>query len=513
MKRRKFLHIGAAGAAGAALSSAFLASCDSMLEPEVHSQLAPSNLTDAGGIRAALAATYAEAQWGGTKARINNMSEWMTDVQWQTGGGENRVASVIIQFNWGTDLPPFNFTWNKAYRAVRDANIIIENVGAADISEEQKALYQAEARFVRGMAYWDLYRWYGPVPLRTSSSTNEQPAELARASEEEMRTFLETEFTEIIPALPPTVDARPDYEYGRATAGAARGWLMRFLLNTKQWQKAADTAQDIIDMNAYSLFDEESDPETPAYLDMFRIENERNSEYIWADYTNVEGPGTNILNGTFPPGFQRNERTGLTWQGSWANWASQYRILDDFYNSFDPADDRRAPIIAEYFNFAGDKVDLLADFDNNTRAFKPWPDPGGQGNFHGNDQPRIRYSAVLLARAEALNELRGPNQESIDLVNQVRARASLDEISVSDFSSTQELREYIVIEERGWEFYREGLRRDDLRRIDKFIEIAEERAIYDGGPIDPTRRLFPIPQSAIDANPALEQNPGYGANA
>jgi hypothetical protein len=498
MERRKFILLGTAGAAGAAFSGMALAGCDSFLEPEVHSQLAPSNLTDSAGIRAALGAAYAEAEWAGTKSRINNMSEWMTDIQWQTGGGENRVASVIIQFDWDSTLPPFNFTWNKAYRAVRNANIILESVGQADISDDLKALYKAEARFIRAEAYWDLYRWYGSVPLRTTSSTEEQPAELPRASDEEMRTFLETEFTDIIPSLPPPGE-QPDY--GRATNGAARGWLMRFFLNTKQWQKAADTAQNIIDMGTYSLF--------PNYLDMFRIENERNSEYMWADHLNVEGPGCNILNGTFPAGFRRNERTGLTWQGSWANWASQYRILDGFYNSFDPSDARRAPIVAEYTNFGGNIVNLIENFENNTRAFKPWPDPGGQGNFHGNDQPRLRYAAVLLARAEALNELNGPNQESIDLVNQVRARAGLDGISVGDFASTQELRDYIVIKERGWEFYREGLRRDDLLRIGKFIEIAENREIFEGS-IEPYRRLFPIPQPAIDANPALEQNPGYG---
>lgn len=502
MKRRDFLRLGATGAAGAAFSGMVLAGCDSFVEPEVHSQLAPSNLTDAAGIRSALGTAYSEAEWGGTKARINNMSEWMTDVQWQTGGGENRVASVIIQFNWDSTLPPYNFTWNKAYRAVRSANIILDNVDQADISDDLKALYRAESRFVRAMAYWDLYRWYGPVPLRTTSNTDEQPAELPRASEDEMKTFLETEFSEIIPNLP-APGQQPDY--GRATSGAARGWLMRFYLNTNQWQKAADTAQNIIDMNAYALY--------PNYLDMFRERNERNSEYMWADFLTVEGPGCNILNATFPPGFQRNERTGLEWQDSWNNWASQYRILDDFYNSFDPDDDRRDPIIAEYINFNGDTVDLIEDFNNNTRAFKPWPDPNGQGNFHGNDQPRLRYAAVLLARAEALNELRGPNQESIDLINQVRDRAGVDDVSLGDFNSKKELREYIVIKERGWEFYREGIRRDDLLRIGKFIEIAENREVYQGSTIGEHRRRFPLPQPAIDANPELEQNPGYGGAA
>lgn len=510
MKRRKFLRLGAAGVAGTALSGLFLSGCDS-LDPQVHSQLSPSNLTDAGGIRSALGSAYAEAEWAGTKFRINQMSEWMTDVQWQTGGGENRVASVFIQFDWGTSFGPFNFAWNKMYRAVRNSNIIIDNVEQADIPNDLKELYRAEARFNRAQAYWDLYRWFGPVPLRTTANTEEQPAELPRASDDEMQTFLETEFTEIIPVLPATTDARSDYEYGRATAGAARGWLMRFYLNTGQWQGAADIAQEIIDMGTYGLYDtpDEDPSATPAYLDMFRESNERNIEYIWADYLNVEGPGNNILNGTFPPGFQRNERTGLTWQGNWNNWASQYRILDQFYNSFDPNDQRRAPIVAEYVNFNGDTVDLLGDFNNNTRAFKPWPDPNGQGNFHGNDSPRIRYADVLLARAEALNELNGPNQDSINLINQVRTRAGLNGVSVGDFGSKQELREYIVMKERGWELYREGLRRDDLIRIGRFIEVAENREVYNGSSISEHRRLFPIPQSAINANPELEQNPGY----
>jgi len=56
-------------------------------------------------------------------------------------------------------------------------------------------------------------------------------------------------------------------------------------------------------------------------------------------------------------------------------------------------------------------------------SFKYPEDPNNPGQWAGNDQVMFRYADVLLSRAEILNELKGPNQESIDLINAVRDRA------------------------------------------------------------------------------------------
>ena len=122
----------------------------------------------------------------------------------------------------------------------------------------------------------------------------------------------------------------------------------------------------------------------------------------------------------------------------------------------------------------------------------------------GNDFPLLRYADILLSRAEALNETNGPNQESIDLINQVRTVAGLGSLSIADFSSKDSLRDQIL-RERGWEFHTEALRRQDLIRHGKFIQWAKDR----GKAASDYMALFPIPQTEIDANENIRQNTGY----
>ena len=184
-----------------------------------------------------------------------------------------------------------------------------------------------------------------------------------------------------------------------------------------------------------------------------------------------------------------------------ANFATNYKIYSDFYNSFEPNDQRRESLLTEYLAVTGETVQLGED---NIRPFKYQEDPDGFDRWAGNDMPIIRYADVLLSRAEALNELNGPTQESIDLINQVREAAGLEGISLANFSSTDSLRDHIL-DERGWEFWNEEIRRQDLIRHGKFISGAIERGL----PAQPFQVKFPIPQTEIDANPNLTQNDGY----
>lgn len=465
-------------------------SCESMVEPEVYSQLDPASvMSSEKGIKGALNAAYAEAdhnQWNGHS--ILNMNEMTTDTYWDTGGGENRILVQMINFTWSPDTNWFNsLLWNQPYRAIRNANTVLDNIDQAQVSDEKKTQFSAEARFLRALSYYRLYTWFGPVPLRTST---EGELEIPRASEEELLSFIESEFQAVIPNLPEVDQVE---EYGRAHKSVARGYLTLFYLNTKQWQKTADMAQTIIDNGHFQLVED--------YSSMFHKSGEINSEFIWANY--AELPAGNIwINGSFPPGFKRDPETGLTWTGSMNNWATQYRIYDSFYDTFDQDDERLDLILEEYENLDGEMVSLRNSDDY--RALKYF-DPNASANNHGTDRPTIRYAEILLARAEALNELNGPNQESIDLINQIRERAELEDIQLGDFASKEELRMHIL-DERGWEFYAERKRRLDLIRMDKFIEQARNRGATSAQDF---HRRYPIPQPAMDANPMLEQNPGY----
>jgi hypothetical protein len=471
--------------------------CSGLLDEEMYSQLAPDNfLNTEDGVKSVLSAAYATAaNMNGNNSIYAALAqqEWTTDIMWQSGDGVARTAAQYVNFTWDASVDLLTGNWDPPYQTIRNANMLLESIDRLSIPEEQKAGYKAECRFLRAISYYKLYDLFGPVPLRKSS---QDPLQLPRATGEEMRAFIESELQQVAAALPgPGKEAA----YGRAHKAAAIGYLCKFYLNTKQWRKCADAAQTIMSMGYYTLF--------PEYEQLFKVENERNKEFIWvrpAKASADRSTSNSWMNTAFPDDFARDPRTGLTFSSAWRNWPNEFRMRDDFYNSFDPHDKRRNLIIATYINSKGKTVSLLND--NNTRSFKYWPDIAeGIEASHGNDIPEIRYADILLSRAEALNELSGPNAESVALINQVRKRAGLQDVLLAGFPAKEALRDHIL-KERGWELYSEGQRRTDLIRMNRFISGALERGKSNAKPF---HVLFPIPQAVIDSDPSLVQNAGY----
>lgn len=475
-----------------------LSGCNKQLEEQVYSQLAPENfLITEDGIKSVIYAAYTEeADVQGQKATKGMIlsQEMVTDMMWETAGADNRQALQFINFTWDASLDwLMTMMWAPMYRAIRDANSVLDNLNNAQLSDTKKSMYDAEARFIRAISYYHLYVLFGPVPLRTT--TESDVLDLARSTDDEMKAFIETELTAATKNL---ADPGKEPEYGRANKGAAMAFLCKFYLNTKQWQKCADIAKQIIDLNYYQLF--------TGYPALFRVENERNKEYMWVRPcvpSAVSGPGNDWEAYVFPIGFQKDPATGLVYLANWRNYAAQYRMRDAFFNTFSPSDKRRSLIMTSYINTAGQTLSLLNNDD--IRPLKYWPDPAAIDGGGGNDLPEIRYADIILSRAEALNELNGPNAESISLINLVRKRAELADVKLTDFTSKDALRDHIV-KERGWEFYSEGLRREDLVRTGKYIPYAKARGVSNAKDY---HILFPIPQQALDADPLLKQNAGY----
>ena len=475
------------------------ASCKKTLDQKVYSQLVPENyLNTKDGINSVLRAAYVrEARMQGQTAAKGTIlsQEAVTDIMYQYAGADNRQMSQFLGFTWNAQLDwLFTMLWNPSYLAIRDANSVLDNVDKAAITDAEKKQYIAEGRFVRAIAYYGLMGFFGPVPIRLSTLNGAE--ELARPTEQEMRDFIETELLATIPDLP---DPGKE-EYGRANKGAARAYLCKFYLNTKQWQKCADMAQQMADMKTYEL--------NADYSAMFRIENERNKEYIWVrpSYPAAvgNGPSNDWEAYVFPVGFQKDPKSGLVYLNNWRNYAAQYTLRDKFYKSFDANDKRKETVLTSYINQQGATINLLSRVDD-TRPLKFWPDPAAIDGGGGNDVPVIRYADILLSKAEALNELNGPNAESISLINVIRSRAGVTPVALGDFAGKDQLRDHII-QERGWEFYCEGLRRQDLIRMGKFITYALARGITNAKPF---HVLYPIPQQAMDSDSKLVQNEGY----
>lgn len=466
--------------------------CDTSLDEEVFDEVASSNFfqSDADAVTA-VNAIYARMRGAGNSAwglfvhgneSLFNYSELVTDEVFTTwaisypSGPQGVLENFIFTPNSGSG---FYYFFSDLYDGVNLANIVIENIrDNARISETIRERVLGEAYFGRALFYYHLYSLYGHIPLVLQSSSDPFALPSQAPAEEVSRAIIGdlTSAAELLPA------AYTDADYGRFTKGAALALLARFYLNCKMWAEAEQTARKVLGM--YSL--------SESYADIFSVNNTANPEIILAiPCINQANLGNTFLAATAEPNY-----VASSWGGT--------RIREAFYHTFDEADQRRNLLQKEYQAFDGSTKSIT----NGAMIMKYAIDEAHSGAWAGNDIVLHRYAEVLLTLAEALNELNGPNQESIDLINQLRARAFPNDpsklIALGDFSTKEALRDRIL-QERGWELYAEGYRREDLIRHGKFIQKAQERGL----PAQPFHVLYPIHQSEIDRNPNLVQNPGY----
>jgi hypothetical protein len=477
-----------------------LGACEEQLNMAPVDEFAPENaLQNKDGIEALLFSAYYRYSLGPSVRSEILINEVTTDIGLVRVGAVEREMKPFMDFNWDASTAHLEGTfWAPRYSAIRDANTLLDNIDKSDVDEDFKKLVIAEARYIRAFEYAYMYKFFGVTPLRTTTDLTVQPKELGLPSEEEFQSFVETELKAVVTDL---LEPSKQTQISRATKGHAYAALTKFLMNTKQWAKVVEVTKSLMDLNYYALF--------PDYRATFFIENEpqnnpANKEIIvtWS-LSNEDLYNNDYQDGAFPPDFRRADNIPeFVWTSSMANWPTQFSMQDGFVDSFDPNDARKKTIIENYYNSTGALVDLRTTTDN-SRSLKYF-DNNQKGNYAGADVPYIRYADILLCRAEALNEINGPTQEAIDLINQVRKRANVTLYTLSDASSKEVFRD-LILKERAWEFFSEGKRREDLIRHGKFIEYAQQRGLKASA----HQVYFPYPLSETDANPALKQREGY----
>ncbi len=462
--------------------------CTESLDIAPASQYSDNFLETPSGIRALLNSAYDNIQYTQDPG-VNRiyLEECVTDVFVNFRGFLNGNLQPYQDFNFNsTSAYLLGDLWQKSYRAVRDANTLLSAVEAnQQLSEEEKALLMAEAHFIRGLAYKFLYGWFGPVPLidQVFSSSNEE-FNLPKVEEATLVSFIEDELRMAAAALPLAQE-----EYGRATKGAALGVLTKFYLQNKNWQMAAATAQEVMDLSVYALW--------PDFTTLFALENEGNAEMIFAfPAIPLDGNGNVWVANALPPQYPV----------SIFNTATQVCVPVEFYNTFQADDIRKELMLTQYISNQGEEIDLTTGVEfHNPRSFKYPIDPSADARAGGADFILVRYADILLSRAEALVMAGGTvSEEALNLVNLVRNRAQLPALTLQEVPDQATFID-MIIQERAWEFYSEGKRREDLIRHDRFIQNARDR----GKNAQPFHVRFPIPQSEIDANPNLKQNDGY----
>lgn len=435
---------------------------------------------------------------------------------WGDGGHWVRLHTG----NWTSEDPTVNNTWNFLFGGVNACNRLI-----FQFEELQNPLtnpFIGELKALRAIYYMWLLDTYGNVPLSTDfTETNPPPT----ASRQEVFDFVESE---LLTAINEVTDAVDQATYGRVNKNVVHTALARLYLNaevytgTPRWADAAAQANQVINSGNYSL---ESD-----YFANFNADNSSSSEFIMAiPYDEVFAGGLNINMQSLS--YLNQETYSLAAQ-PWNGWCT----VEEFFNSYEDDDLRKGKSNTEegpsavrgnflwgpQFDVSGNKrlVDdgTLAsgvDPDGPPFTFRPeinelfpeaWRESGarivkyeieigGQSNMN-NDVPVFRYADVLLMRAEALWRQDNGSQEALDLVNSIRDRAGVE--------SFTELTADNILAERGRELFAELVRRPDMIRFGKWQDGWWAR------PSQPEfKELFPIPRGQLDANPNLQQNPGY----
>lgn len=387
-------------------------------------------------------------------------------------------------------------SWKDYYNIIYTSNMLLANIEKADAAiVKNKDLYIGEVKFLRALAYFDLVRIFGDVPMLTAPITIEESYKISRTKTDEIYNQL------IIPDLLDAENKLPEKHagaaVGRATQGAAKALLGKVYLTRKDFSKAEAKLMEVT-TKGYALVDH--------FKDLFSYTNEHHSEYIF-DIEYIEGGlglGSNFTS-EFMVEFQTAGGPVVSalqkiYGIKVINSGSAGSPTADLIAAFQPEDERKEITVAQGITDQNGEYLPLAPTGIPSFTKKYMTSLNLQNDSKANWKV-IRYADVLLMLAEALNE-NGKTNEALGYLNQVRERAGV--APYSDLTQAA-AREKIYLERR-LELYLEGHRWFDLVRTGRAQQVMEPYGMK------PHMTVFPIPQSQIEVvnNPAVfSQNPGY----
>jgi hypothetical protein len=383
--------------------------------------------------------------------------------------------------------------------------LTIERLKTMDLNEDLKNRYIAEAQCGLGFLGYMLYDFYGPqiVPDVETLQKVQEAIILPRLSDAAMVKFIEDNLKAAASVLPDTY-AYGSENYGRFTAGLCHTLLLKLYMETGDWAKAVTEGQELKNAKyGYGLVTTPGTSEfarKSAYAHLFSIEGEGNKETVWA----VNCAAAAGVEYEWFPNLLSNPTGGS------AAWGG-FKLPRAVYNAYDPADTRLQTMIENPTETKGaDPVKYEINVANgNTRSWLDWM--------------IFRYADVLTLYAEAVVRNGGDyTGEPLTILNQIRTRAGLTALTKANLA-TKEAFLRALLEERGREFYWEGVRRSDLIRYGRFSEngqyttykqVMTAKCTAYGMPApaaDYNWRWFPFPESIIiEGQGTIKQNPPFG---
>jgi hypothetical protein len=390
----------------------------------------------------------------------------------RTKSGEGEAA----QFDNFSVVPTNGFVFDY-YRSMYDviyrANLVLENLELATVNQSR---IEGEAKFLRALAYFNLVRSYGPVPLV------DNPIEITDTESQFTRVETSLIYDLIVNDFQTAINSLSNYGLNRASQSAAKGLLAKvYLTMGSNYGEAQVLLEEIIGSMQYEL--------EPNFKDVFF--NESNSETIFAvgylsdDSFNSQNFSAEMLNGV-----------GRT---SGVNYVTDEAIaaLNEFGGSrteyskrVDPAQITQTQVIKYLPN--GDESLGIEPTSSDPRSA-------------GNDLIVLRYADVLLMHVEAIlgNNQQTTSSNAITSFQKVRNRAGLTD-------PVAEITKEDLLLERRVELAFENHRLHDLKRFNMAQDILSQFSAANGHSFSATDLLLPLPQYEINLSQGLlEQNPGY----
>ena len=502
-------------------------SCESFLEETPKDIIAPENFFNSSAdARQAINGVYAIYK--------NNSIYGQTglDVFYDNGADiiePNRVADVfqpIGNYTMNESLADESIqkmsvsdTWKDFYKIILNCNIIIDRVnGNVAIPQNVQTEIIAEARFLRGFAYWHVTNLWGAAPYYTENINISAIKILGRTPK---ATILAGVLDDLKFAQDNLSATYPAAQRGRATKWAAAIVIAKIYMQEKQWQKGLDKCLEIINQSGHQIL--------PSYANVFNPLNEYNAEIIWSlDFAkDIRGQfeegvadANGILNPVFGNGNWRpsmfnprlrdepkntSQRTALsaalTAKGEAFNGTGLQIASKDFAQKF-PLNDLRRPlnVLDNYLGF-----DLaftyMPKFMNLSLSNSP--------RFNHSDNRMIfRLADVKLMAAECENERPGGNPTAAyEYIKEIRNRAYATQAEAEAIKglSQQQFR-LAIYDERKWELAGECIRRYDLIRWGILLNVVQNVQYRFWNPaqnIKPWHVLLPIPLQELQLNPNL----------
>lgn len=389
--------------------------------------------------------------------------------------------------------------WREAYYTINVCNFILSRTTGDDasLSESMKRI-KGQALFLRGYSYYTLAGYYQNPALITDYANYSSLDGLygKNSTYDDVLDQVEKDFAEAMTLLP-SRDAGGEWAKGRATCGAAAGYYARTLMQRHKYSDALTVLKDIMNKKygSYKLM--------ANYGDNFRegsaYENNAESlfEIQYLDYGSqgVDDEWTPV--NTSPNATQGHAVESNFAPGRFGGWAD-LSASPWLYNLFKQERTTAGKLDPRLYWTIGTYETDWVGFENGNVAYKSamtasdtiitnnnygglpiakWTnfrtnlyDKVTTGLHCGINLRMMRYSDVLLRAAECENEVNGPTQQAIDWINQVRERANLKDLSLSDFDTKDKLFEQIANVERPKEFGCEYGRGFDLIRWGFFYD-------------------------------------------